>query len=286
MPEPSTTRKDYGDPLAAVKQQPSGGFQVDGYGVAQGQKVFIQDSQSNNIDSSITYYKNGAVWNEPSLNFLKSHSIKVAYQKGGVAQLTVDYFGIAEPSGISKPQITGIATASAQPIETHPNFTVVQDTSISGTALAGYPPNNLTTANKPIFVQSTDPYATWQFRGFGLKSDGSVNKKAGVRQYLMPMATLRGQIFLDFSNKSKSAAFLQAVGKRVGNADLAQLIAPADLVGAIQSPEQNMVLLTTANAEVIGNPNNCCAIKITYDLMVGGFYGFDTDIYGLADSIL
>lgn len=285
MPDPSPTRIDYGDSLEAPRIQPSGGFQVDGYGVAQGQQVFIQDSQDSNIETTVAVYTNGVSWGGGPA-YLKSHTAKVVYQKGGVAQITVDYFGVAETGAVSKPQITGIATASAQPIETHPNFTVIQDSSIGSTPLAGYPPNNLTTANKPIFVQSTDPYATWQFRGFGLRSDGQVNIKAGIRQYLQPMATLRGQIFLGYSMRAASAAFIQAVGKRVSNADLTKLIEPAELVGAIQSGDQNMVLLTSANCEVIGNPENCCAIKVTYDLMVGGFYGFDTDIYGLADSIL
>jgi hypothetical protein len=194
--------------------------------------------------------------------------------------------GVQPSEGYTKPQVTGVATSTAQPIEAHPNFTTITNAGAGNSILAGYPPSNLVTNNKPIFVQSTDPYATWTFRGFGLKTDGSVNIKAGIRQYLAPLATLRGQIFLGPSNLSASAAFLQSVGKRLSNTDVDALVQPSSLAGALASVDQNYALLSAANAECIGNPDNPAAIKITYDIMVGGEIGWDRDIYGLAPTIL
>jgi hypothetical protein len=286
MPTPSPTRKDYGDDLIVATALPKGTINVDGFGLAQAQQSFTVDSSDPALGAYLASFADGESYPYGIGINLKSYKVSASYGKGGVATLVVDYMGVRGSNGYTKPQVTGIATSTAQPIEAHPNFTKVTAPGAGGVVLAGYPPSNLVVNNKPIFVQSTDAYATWTFRGFGLRTDGEVNIKAGIRQYLAPLATLRGQIFLSGGATSSSATFLQSVGKRLTNADVGKLVQPSDLAGALESAEQNYALLSAANAECIGNPDNPAAIKVTYDIMVGGEIGWDVDIYGLAPSIL
>jgi hypothetical protein len=58
--------------------------------------------------------------------------------------------------------------------------------------------------------------------------------------------------------------------------DMFKLITPNDILGAL-SPE--LCLLTAANAECIGTPDNYAGIKVVYDIMIGGDLGWDSDIY-------
>ena len=285
MPTPSPTRNDYGNDLVNAQALPTGTINVDGFGLAQAQQSYTVDSSDANLGAYLASFADGESYPYNVGIDLKSYKVSASYGKGGVATLVVDYMGVRGSNGYTKPQITGIATSTAQPIEAHPNFTKVTNAGAGGVVLAGYPPSNLVVSNKPIFVQSTDPYATWTFRGFGLRTDGEVNIKAGIRQYLAPLATVRGQIFLGPSRASTAAAFLQNVGKRLTNDDVDALVID-DITGALESVDQNYALLSAANAECIGNPDNPAAIKVTYDIMVGGEIGWDVDIYGLASNIL
>jgi len=286
MPNPSDTRIDYGADLTISTPLPSGSINLDAFGLAQAQLSFTVDSEDANLATALALFSTGTPYPYDVNVEMKSYKVNAALNKGGVATITVDYMGVRGFFGYSKPQITGVATSTAQPIEAHPNFTKITKPWSGASILAGYPPANLATANKPIFVQGTDPYATWTFRGFGLKTDGEVNIKAGIRQYLAPLATVRGQIFLAPMKQDSAAAFISAVGQRLTNLDLDKLIAPASLIGAIQSEGQNYALLSAANCECIGNPDDPAAIKVTYDIMVGGEIGWDPDIYPLADPIL
>lgn len=284
MPTPSTTRLDYGNDLAVAQALPAGSINLDAFGLAQAQLTYTVDSADANLGSYLASFAAGETYPYSVGVTMKSYKVTAALGKGGVATLTVDYMGVY--GDYTKPQVTGVATSTAQPIEAHPNFTKVTKEWSGSTVLAGYPPSNLVTANKPIFIQGTDPYATWTFRGFGLKTDGEVNIKAGIRQYLAPLATVRGQIFLGPEKLDSSAAFITAVGQRLTNADLNKLVAPSSLVGAIESEGQNYALLSAANCECIGNPDSPAAIKVTYDIMIGGEIGWDKDIYAPAASIL
>jgi hypothetical protein len=285
MPTPSPTRIDYGNDLSVAQALPSGSINLDAFGLAQAQLTFSVDSSDANLGSYLASFAAGEAYPYSVGVDLKSYKVTAALGKGGVATLTVDYMGV-QGGNYTKPQVTGVATSTAQPIEAHPNFTKITKEWDGATILAGYPPSNLTTANKPIFVQGTDPYATWTFRGFGLRTDGEVNIKAGIRQYLAPLATIRGQIFLGDGSLESSAAFLRSVGRRLTNDDVDKLVAPDVLVGALESVDQNYALLSAANCECIGNPNDPAAIKVTYDIMVGGEIGWDKDIYAPAESIL
>jgi hypothetical protein len=74
------------------------------------------------------------------------------------------------------------------------------------------------------------------------------------------------------------------VGRTLKSAeDMFKLITPGDILGAL-SPD--LCLLTAANAECIGTPDNYAGIKVVYDIMIGGELGWDSDIYGpMPDNI-
>lgn len=298
MPTPSGTIKKFGNELASPGQlQPNMSIHIDAYGVAQGQATFAVDSTTANLAEAITTILAGLDWPD-SLGFqMKSYKYSIATSKGGLAMITVDYMGITKTAGYSIAQITGVANTTAQPIETHPNFTKVTDATIGvGSAtqiLAGYYTDDkahLTTANCPLFVEvltnentSYTPHPQYKFNGFGTNGAGDVNIKAGIRQFLRPMWNVRGVIFFNFEQKDKATNMQQAIGKTLhGFGDVNLLIVPDSILGYV---EPAMCLLTSANVECIGDPADFAALKVTYDLMIGGEIGWDPDIYGKADAI-
>lgn len=289
MPEPSITRLNYGNELLAPGvPTASGSIVIDAFGLAQAQLVLSLDSADNNLTDTIDMVSMGIDYPYDVGFPMKSHKYAIAFQPGGVATLTIDYMGVARGIGYTDAQISGVSTTTAQPIETHPNFTIVTDPTIGDSSptqiLAGPPAAPSSNPNKPIFIPSGDAYAPWRFDGFGLPANGARNPKAGIRQFLRPMYSVRGVIFFNKEEGYRSGIMTNGVGrtlKTVG--DMHKLITPGDILGAL-SPE--LCLLTAANAECIGTPDNYAGIKVVYDIMIGGGTGWDSDIYGpMADSI-
>jgi len=282
MPNPSPTRIDFGNPLASPgERQPTGSMSVDSYGLVQAQLTFALDSDPNNLAQAILWYSPGVDYPD-NLGFpLVSYKYQMSASKGGVTMIVVDYMGVFRESGVTDPQLTGVANTTAQPIETHPNFTEVTDDTI-GTGsptqlLGGKPPINLAPGTNPIFneVQNSNGVVTYTFAGFGVSD--TVNYKAGIRQFLRPMVNVRGMIFLNPANGYRAAAMINGVGRTLFESDVTKLIAPTDAVGALAGTD---CLLTSASIECIGNPDNYAGIKVSYDIMVGGELGWDQDIYG------
>jgi hypothetical protein len=279
MPTPSTTRKSYGEGLdeAPGKLSPAGAINIDAFGLAQAQLVYTVDSADSSLTNTIDTVCMGFDYPYDVGFKMVSHKYAISLQPGGVATLTVDFMGVARGIGYTDAQISGVSTTTAQPIETHPNFTIITDPTIGG-ILAGPPANPSSNANKPIFVASGEPTSPWRFEGFGLPANGTRNKKAGIRQFLRPMYSVRGVIFFNQEKGSLVATMTNGVGRTLFNAaDMFKLITPGDVLGAL-SPE--LCLLTAANAECIGTPDNYAGIKVVYDIMVGGELGWDPDIYG------
>lgn len=271
----------YGNELASPGvRQSKGLLSFDAYGLVQAQLSFALDSDPLNIADALEWYSNG-VEHPDDLGFtLKSYKGNITSQVGNVSIITVDYMGINRVSGHTDAQITGPANTTAQPIETHPNFTKVTDATISENILAGTPDNPRNNAIFTLAPPQPNGAQQFTFGGFGVsKTDsGTPNKKAGIRQFLRPMVCVRGQIFFDSANGFRSAAMVQGVGRTLnGTGDLFTLITPNDAIGAL-SPQ--ICLLTNATPEPIGKPDNYCAIKVTYDIMIGGEIGWDSDIYG------
>jgi len=287
MPTPSTTRLDYGDSLATVPGIVSspGSINVDAFGLTQAQVVYSFDSSDPTLTNMISSFTMGVDY-PYSLGFeMRSHKYSFNLLPGGVGTLTVDYMGVARGVGNTDCQITGVSNTTAQPIETHPNFTIITDsTIISNGPLGGKPAQPSTNKNKPIFIPSSDYLSPWRFDGFGLPADGTRNIKAGIRQYLRPMYSVRGIVFFNKQNAFKAAIMTNGVGRTLFSAaDMAKLITPASILGA---QDFKTCLLTAANAECIGTPDEPAGIKVVYDIMLGGDLGWDPEIYGpMAQSI-
>lgn len=283
MPEPSQTRLNYGKDLLFPEASPSGSLNIDAFGLAQAQLVFTIDSSNANLTDVIDMFSMGVAYPYDVGFEMTSHKYAISFQPGGVATFTVDYMGVARGIGYTDCQITGVSNTTAQPIETHPNFTIITDGTIGG-ILAGPPAAPSNNPNKPIFVPSGDALAPWRFDGFGLPADGTRNPKAGIRHYLRPMYSVRGMVFFNKEQGFRSAYMTNGVGRTLkSSGDMFKLITPNDVLGAL-SPQ--ICLLTAANAECIGTPDNYAGIKVVYDIMIGGTLGWDTDIYGpMAENI-
>ena len=281
----TSTRKDYGSDLVGLgERQSRGSITIDAYGLCQAQIVYAIDASPSNIASVISLVSQGVAYPDSVGFSMTSYKYAISSSDGGVAMLSIDYMGIARESGVTDAQITGVSTTTAQPIETHPNFTLVTDDTIGKTSptqiLAGKPASPSTNPNRPIFVPSADFMAPWRFDGFGLAASGERNIKAGIRQFLRPMYTVRGVIFFDPAAAAggKVAIMTNGVGRTLeGTGDMDKLITPSAILGAL-GPE--FCLLTAANGECIGTPSNFAGIKVVYDIMIGGGLGWDKDIYG------
>ena len=280
-----STRIDYGNSLEFAIRQPNGTIELDAFGLAQAQATFAVDSTPANLQFAITAFTAGVAYPD-NLGFpMVSYRYRITTSKAGVAMLTADYMGINRAKGYTDPHIQGVVNTAAQPIETHPNFTKVTDPSISNNVLAGVPSDP---KNKAIFVPHTDPdtgVVQNLFKGFGVSTTAAtVNIKAGVRQYLRPMTTVRGVIYFNSANSGLAEKLSGNVGKYLKTGDSQTLLQPWLVYGVIYGTRW---LVTAANIEPIGTPEILTApfIKVTYDLMYGGQLGWDQDIYAQGDTI-
>jgi hypothetical protein len=282
----SSTLIKYGNDLSAGTIQPGRTMHIDAYGLAQAQVTYAFDESA--LSGGIVDILEGSIVHPDSgtLGFtMRSYKYSYVMQKGSVMMITVDFAGIDRAGGYTDAQINGVSTSSAQPIETHPNFTKRTDTTIgtSSDPLAGTPG---AIYNKAIFnpVDTGTGGIQYTFGGFGVQTDPALdpNKKAGVRQFLRPMQTFRGQMFFDSSQVSRVNNFIKTIGRTFNNdTDVGKLLAPFNPTYFTAGK----CLLTAANMEVIGSPvtGRICAYKINYDIMFSP-YDWDTDIYGKGQS--
>lgn len=288
-----STRIDYGNSLASPGQrQPTGAFSVDAFGLAQAQLTVALDSSPANLAEAIDLYMGGTNYPDDLGYPMKSYRYSISSAKGGVSMMTIDYMGVFTAEGYTYPNMVGVVATQAQPIETHPNFTIVTDSSISTNVLAGVagspPYQNNAIFNPAIAGTVTGGTPQYTFGGFGLgKSTEAPNIKAGVRQYLKPATTLRGTIYFNEANQAKAEKLNAAVGCRLKTGD-AQTLIPDWIYGQTIGSRW---LVTHAGIECIGKPTtiavagNYAALKVTFDLMYGGKNGWDPDIYGQAEEI-
>lgn len=275
-------------------RQPTGSFSIDAYGLAQAQLTYAIDTEY--LYSRLFALRGGVNYPDDCGYTMKSYKYSVQMGKGSVHMITIDYMGIARTVGYTDAQMVGVSTTSAQPIETHPNFTKVLDSTIglgsTTRILSGPPAIPSTNPNHPIWIPDANDETVFKFNGFGLKNNGTpdsaanVNPKAGIRQFLKPMLNVRGTIF--FKEPTGANILANSVGRTLlSQGDLYKL-SDANVLGAIDA---NMCLLTSANVEVIGTPSNAAAYKVTYDIMItdgknaeGNWVGWDSDIYGPAEQ--
>lgn len=279
----SPTLKNYGNELYNVAgvAQPGGSIVFDACGLVQAQMTFAIDTDA--IAGAISYYSSSVGYPNAIGVDLYSYKCHITSAKGEVSMITVDYMGIIGGSQ-THPIITGISSTSAQPIETHPNFTVAAGGYENG-PLAGFADDATTwpVGNNPIFSskEMTDSVTgvkttQYSFNGFGVakKDDAAQNNKAGIKNFLKPMQSIRGTIFFD-GNSGEPGSMGQSVGCTLGSL-FDTLIPNSNITGALDGTH---CLLTSANVEPIGNPESPVAMKVVYDILVSGADPWDPDIY-------
>ena len=300
MPVSSATRKSFGDALTVVPgaKQPTGSVDIDPFGLVQAQLTYTIDSSDGILQNVLSYFRTAQSYpytlSTTLYGNMKSYRTHLSFSKGGVANVTVDFMGIDRPAGITDANIQGVVATSAQPIQTHPNFTAITDSTIgtAGHPLAGKPNTTYsrTTPNRPIFMPvaadvagvNSSTVKRWEFKGFGLSDTDTPNPKAGVMQFLRPQTTVRGVIYVEAGMSGFVENITKNVGRRLDSTALGYLIPSSVMAGSLNP---NLYLLTHAGVETIGNANtgtgaNTVAYKVTYDIMFGGKIGWDADIYG------
>ena len=273
---------NYGNTLLTPLQDPTGAIEIDAYGLAQASLTFSFDQSV--IADVISYFTAGASY-PLSLGFpLTSYKYSITLDKATLARIKVDYIGVQQETGYTIPQIHGIVNTAAQPIETHPNFSYLQDTTnYPGGAIIGGTPGH--EQNQAIFIPNAQS-GQYTFGGFGVsKVAGTTNPFQGIRQFLRPMTTVRGVMYFNASAQGKAETLNQSVGSYLHSADSQTLIYPWIVYGPTYGSRW---LVTSAPIEPIGRPTSSTdspICKVTYDLQYGGTAGWDKDIYPQAPTI-
>ena len=221
-----------------------------------------------------------------SLGFpLTSYKYSISLDKANLAKIKVDYIGVQQSTGYTIPQIHGIVNTAAQPLETHPNFTTMQDTTNfpGGSVIAGTPASP---ANQAIFIPNAQS-GQYTFGGFGAsKTTGTINAFQGIRQFLRPMTTVRGVMYFNASAQGKAELLSQAVGGYLHSTDSQTLIYPWIVYGPTYGSRW---LVTAAPIEPIGRPPSNIdspVCKVTYDLQYSGSANsWNPSIYPQAPAI-
>ena len=274
----------YGNDLLTPLQDPTGALEIDAYGLAQASLTFTFDQ--NVMSEVIAYFTPGVAY-PISVGFpLTSYKYSIQLDKASLARIKVDYIGVQQETGYTIPQIHGIVNTAAQPIETHPNFSKLTDTTnfpystnpIGGVLGASQ--------NNAIFIPNAQS-GQYTFGGFGLTKTASsdVNPFQGIRQYLRPMTTVRGVMYFNASAQGKAELLSQSVGSYLHSADSQTLIYPWIVYGPTYGSRW---LVTSAPIEPIGRPpseTDSPICKVTYDLQYGGTAGWNNQIYPQAPVI-
>jgi len=278
-------RTDYGNSLLTPVQDETGALEIDAYGLIQASLNFTGDR--SHLSDSLADFTNGVPFPFETNYNMVSHKYTVTLMKAGMFKLKVDYVGVELGTGYTIPKIHGIVNTSAQPIESHVNFSTVQNSTDfpGGHAIGG-------TAKVPLngaifnFNQQSQQYS---FGGFGVlkKSDGTEvqNIKQGIRQFLKPGTTVRGEIYFDASAQGIAEKLSAANGCYLHSSDSQTLIYPWVVYGPNYGSRW---LVTAAPIEPIGRPTSetdSPMCKVTYDLLYGGTNGWDKDIYPQAPTI-
>jgi hypothetical protein len=273
--------EDYGNDLSTPLQDPTGAIEIDAYGLAQATLTFAIDRDY--LSGAIAYFSAGVAY-PIDLGFtMTSYKYSVTLDKANLAKIKVDYIGVQQETGYTIPHIHGVVNTAAQPIETHPNFTTVttSDYYVDPQALGGTPS---APENSAIFIPNAAS-GQYTFGGFGVSKTSSVNPFQGIRQYLRPMTTVRGEMYFNSSAQGIAETLNQSVGSYLKSADSQTLIYPWIVYGPTYGSRW---LVTAAPIEPIGRPTSetdSPMCKVTYDLQYGGTDGWNPSIYPQAPTI-
>jgi len=268
---PSDSIIKYGNNLTSLTgvPQPNSTLVFDACGLVQAQVTFAIDTSL--LSQATEIYESGVQYPFSCGVAMSSYKYHISLTKGDVSMLTVDYMGIQNGQN-TKAQIVGVSTTTAQPIETHPKFP----------DFAGYPDLQSSWVNNATFTKKVNIETNetqFSFNGFGVAKStdgfaGGVNIKAGIRQYLRPMQNIRGTIIFDGVGEAGNMS--AGIGKTLSDENLFLLIPNTEITGALAG---EYCLLTSANVETIGVPDNPVATKVVYDIMISGNDPWDADLY-------
>jgi len=273
---------DYGNDLSTPLQDPTGAIEIDAYGLAQATLTFAIDRDY--LSGAIAYFSAGVAY-PIDLGFtMTSYKYSVTLDKVNLAKIKVDYIGVQQETGYTIPHIHGVVNTAAQPIETHPNFSYLQDsTDFPGGSIIGGTPSS--PQHGAIFIPNAQT-GQYTFGGFGVsKTSGSTNPFQGIRQYLRPMTTVRGEMYFNASAQGIAERLNQSVGSYLQSSDSQTLIYPWIVYGPTYGSRW---LVTAAPIEPIGrttSETDSPMCKVTYDLQYGETSAWNPSIYPQAPTI-
>ena len=287
-----------------VELQPDYSFSHNGYGLLMLNATFAQDARE--AATSQGMFARGAAFPNYARGRLSVALAKEAWtcvkaeesgRDGNVIYVKATFAAISTTVGGTNTETECTITGSAvsEPIETHPNFTIIQMSGLGSMPLGG----ELDDKGPPLQVtgEARNPYrAKWtqsvvegvvqyQFQGFlpAQKKDDEFNRKAGVKSYFRPSIVMKLTGYTTDATAAQNAA--SKVGWRTfaGSGFLKipesyQRISEysatgATLQGSLAGEKPNY-LITSSNMEVYGG-----LFKVTVDMMLSGIAGWDADIY-------
>lgn len=303
-----TLRKDYGE--IGLSLQKDYQYSHNGYGLLMLTATFARDAHY--AASSDVIWARGARFPETdagSSGQILSNTLRgeewtcvkaeevgrdgnVIYVKATYAAIALNHSGT-----FTDIECTITASAVSEPIETHPNFTIIQMAGMSTTPLGG----TLDANGPPLIVvdeprnpfrakwtqQNVNGVVQYQFQGFlpAQKAGNEFNRKAGVKSYFRPSIVMK---LTGYTTEAVAAAnasskvgfrtytgvgFLHIPEAYLGVADGS--VEGVNLTGALAG-EKPSWLITGANMEVFGG-----LFKVSVDMMLSGVAGWDKDIYRL-----
>lgn len=272
MPLDPTIKYDYtkhGNRLDIPKLQPGYTINYDGFGlmVLNGDFLLRDNESPDSLESMGIPLYGEEVIKGSGLYVAK---ISKTYNRDKTITVSVEAIGIEKRfKGKTNTAIEGMATVSAEPIETHPNFR---------TKLGGTPSNRLNGATFDGEGRFTGFAVQKPTTPGGQPAAASSKDLAGVRSYLSPKVTVRGTFHVGAEYINGSSDYInRAVGltTRTG-----------EIMGLQFMPEwyaqqnTNGYLLTSATPEnvVVDKEGKPVIVKITFEMMRAAVQ-WDPDIY-------
>jgi hypothetical protein len=301
----------YGNNLLLPVVQPGWTIESDGFGMLQSTVKFKW--AKSEIEKFPSVFFRGSDHPVPDYQQLKLFKATMTENKGEVVDVVAEYCGLSmngggapgvnyDARGYSDPQVMMTGAASAESIQSHPNFVRVNILNFGdvGGPLAGPPPpgggfddNPLTNPNRALWtpkVAGGGIVNNYQFIGFlpnqSVDDIGRSNIKAGIKSYYKPQNTLRVLIYF---NSEQEALDRASIVGFVTNGDAFKLtdaykkFATGGYAGEFNyTPEwdefiNKSFLVSGTSVERFGS-----LWKVTADLMLSGMGGWDREIYPLS----
>ena len=313
MNNPQVTQKQYGKE-PNYELQPDYQLSQNGYGLLQLSANFDVDSIAASSSANVFYRGAalptgaGPLYNDLSRQTWTLVKCDEVGRDGNLTKVRAMYAAIDKiicPGGTSQTEAVITSTAVSEPIESHPNFSVIQIPKIAdngqGTAKGKPLGGEFTNGSPPIIQNDPDPknplraywvsgsstpgVFPWQFTGFLPCTDNATpNIMAGVKSWFRPTITMRLTAYTDSADTAAHTA--QRVGYIIENGDNGYgcFVIPDVYMKLVNddplSDGKRNWLVTGTNVEVYGG-----LYKVTADLILSGVLGWNPDIYPLYSRV-